>query len=38
MESWNLGMMGLKKPVFKTHISSLIFFFSWSVLAGKPKK
>jgi hypothetical protein len=22
MECWNLGLMGLKKPVFKTHIIS----------------
>jgi len=27
MELWNCGMMGLKKPVFKTHIISSIFLF-----------
>jgi len=27
MESWNLAMMGLKSPVLKTHMISLIFLF-----------
>jgi len=37
MECWNLGMMGLKKPVFKTHLISMIFLFDGVFQRKKPE-
>jgi hypothetical protein len=38
MECWNLGMMGVKKPVSKMYIISLVSLFWSHILAKKSQK